>query len=120
MLIQAAQRAEYLLIVPVVRTQPDAVGLGDSERDLQDIDRVQPEPLSIKRGGRVDLFRLNFEVQRGYNETRQLELLGRKGAVSQFDAVCELVYQAALLEFPAVMIVTFLRDESCPTRDALL
>jgi hypothetical protein len=44
---EAAQRAEDLVVVLVVGAQLDAIALRDGERDFEDVDRVEPEPLPV-------------------------------------------------------------------------
>src|SRR5688572_15462793 len=73
--VEAAQGAEDLLVVAVVRAQLDPVGPGNRQRDLQDVDRVQPEALLVERSLGIDVGRARLEVERGDDQLRQLELL---------------------------------------------
>src|SRR5688572_29765693 len=46
---QAAQRAEDLHIVLVVRAELHAVRFRDGERQLEDVDRIEAEPIAVQR-----------------------------------------------------------------------
>src|SRR5499426_3850081 len=72
--VQAPQRAEDLVVVGVVRPKLDAVRLGDRERHLEDVDRVETEALAVERRVGLDL----LEVQGHDDQPRELELVGSK------------------------------------------
>jgi len=48
--------------------------LGNDESDLEDIDRVQPQALSIEGGKRIDLGRGDVEIQSLDNQIRDFSL----------------------------------------------
>src|SRR5216684_784409 len=76
MLAQAAQRSEDLAVEIVVGAQLDAVGLGDRQGDLQNVDRIQPHAFSVQRGARVDFRGLHLQIERGDDQLGELELFG--------------------------------------------
>src|SRR5262245_4327226 len=79
--VQAPQRAEDLVVVGVVRPKLDAVRLGDRERHLEDVDRVETEPLTVERRVGRDLLGFHvLEVQCHDDQARELELVGSKRA----------------------------------------
>src|SRR5258708_37669017 len=82
-LVQAAQRTEDLAIEVVVGTQLDAVGLGDRQGHLQNVDRIQPHAFAVQRGARVDFRGPHLQVERGDDQLGELELFGGERLVSQ-------------------------------------
>lgn len=89
--MQAAEGAEYLAVAVVVGAQLDPVSLRDRESDLQDVDRVQPQPLAVQGGGRIDVLGPGVQIERRDDQARQLEFFGREGAALQLDTIGKLV-----------------------------
>jgi len=71
---EMSQRAEDVLVLLIVRAQYHAILLGYDQRDLQDIDGVEPESLAIQWRFRIDLLGRVREVQSLYDQTRDFPL----------------------------------------------
>src|SRR6202034_1329161 len=69
---ELAQRAEDAPVLLAVGAQRHPVLLGHHQRDLENIDRIEPEPLAVQRGIRVELARRNLEVERRDDQAREL------------------------------------------------
>src|SRR5580658_794049 len=69
---QPAQRAEDVLVLLAVGAQLYPVLLGDHQGDLEDIDRVQSQALTIEGLVRVDLGGCDVEIQGLDNEAGDL------------------------------------------------
>src|SRR5262245_27883220 len=78
MLVQAAQGAKDAYVIGIIRLQLEPETLGDRQRDLQDIDRIEPEAFPIQRRRRVDLVGGALQVERFDDQLRQLALLWRQ------------------------------------------
>jgi len=63
-----------VFILFAVRAQLDPVLLGNDESDLEDIDRVQPQALSIEGRKRIYLGRGDVEIQSLDNQIRDFSL----------------------------------------------
>ena len=75
---ERAQRAEDAHVVLVVRAQLEAVALGDLQRQLQRVDRIQTQAGLEQRRLRIDVRRRDaFEIQCGDDEFGKLALAGR-------------------------------------------
>src|SRR5438045_9203271 len=81
------QGAECLLVLFAIGPQLHAVLLGDDERDLQDVYRIETEALAVQRSIRVDIRRCDLQVQRLDDQIRDLAFersaVGRRRRLSQ-------------------------------------
>ncbi len=71
---EAAQGLEDLLVALVVRAQLEAVLARDLERDLEDVDRIEPQSFTVQRRRRRDLGGCDLEIQRLHQKHGQLVL----------------------------------------------
>src|SRR5262249_38097677 len=74
---QIAERAEDGDVVLVIGTELHPKILGDRQSDLENIDRIEPQAFIIERRRGIDFLRRNLQIQRRYNELRQLAFLCR-------------------------------------------
>src|SRR4029077_9578132 len=72
---ERAQRSEDALVVRVVRTQREAVALGDGDRHLEDVDRIEAETLLAEQPGlRIDGGGRQVEVKHLYQHLCEFAL----------------------------------------------
>src|SRR3984885_227016 len=71
---QVAQRTKNFTIFLAVGAQLDAIFLGDDQRDLQDVNGIQPQTLAIERCIGADIARIHFKIERLDNEASNLTL----------------------------------------------
>ena len=61
---EGAQRREDADVVLVVRTQLEAVALGDDQRQFEDVDRIEAEAFAEQRRVGVDVAGGDVEIER--------------------------------------------------------
>lgn len=71
---EIAQRRKYPLVIGIVGAKREAVLLGDSQCDFQEIDGVQSEPLAKQRGRGIDLLCVNIQIDDFNNQASELAL----------------------------------------------
>src|SRR5260221_14773438 len=69
-LTEAPQRAEDLFVVRIVGSQLNAIALCYGERDFEDVDRVESQPLCVKRRLWRDFGGSDLKVQCADDELR--------------------------------------------------
>jgi hypothetical protein len=69
-----SERAEDVFILFAVRAQLNPVLLGNDQRDLEDVDRVQTQTLPVEGRDWIDLGGGDVEIQSLDNEIRDFSL----------------------------------------------
>src|SRR5262249_7337551 len=76
MLAEAAERAEDLDIVVVIRAQLKTVSLRHGQRDLQNIDGIEAQAVAVERRVRTDIVSGQIKIEGADDQVRRRALLG--------------------------------------------
>src|SRR5690348_17352599 len=75
---ERAERGEDAPVLLIVRAQLQTVALGYLERDLERVDRIEPETRAEQRRLGIDILRLDgFQIHCLDDQLRELTLCGR-------------------------------------------